>query len=217
MSHSKPASPVVCLSRQIGAHGETVGRIVAGELGFRYVDEEIVERAAQRVDVPVDLVADVEARKSLLRRILPQIGADVATVSMMSGMTPPTDPTGSDDYRDLIQQAINEVAEEGGVVIVAHAASLALAGRPGLLRVLVISPTEARAHRLEEELGLTLEAARKMVERSDRDRADYFKRFYRTDELPTHYDLVVNTGSLSPEQAAKLVLAACATPAPENS
>ena len=37
-------------------------------------------------------------------------------------------------------------------------------------------------------------------------RADYLKRFYEVaEELPTHYDLVFNTDSLSIEQAAELI------------
>lgn len=203
-----PTAHVVCISRQLGAGGERVGRIVSAALGFRYVDEEIVERAARKVDVPADLVADVETRKSLLRRLLPQIAGDVAAASTLSAISPPMDFTPSDDYRELIRQAVQEVAAEGNVVIVAHAASLALAGRSAVLRVLVTASPEARARWLAEELDLTAEAAKKMVERSDRDRADYFKRFYGTNELPTHYDVVVSTDVLAPEAAARVVCAA---------
>ena len=32
----------VCISRTMGAGGEDVGRLVAGKLGFDYVDEDIV-------------------------------------------------------------------------------------------------------------------------------------------------------------------------------
>ena len=46
---------------------------------------------------------------------------------------------------------------------------------------------------------------------SDRERADYFRRFYDIDEeLPTHYDIVVNTDTLGPEQAVNLIVAAAA-------
>ena len=33
------ATRVVCISREIGAEGETVGRLVAERLGLQYVDE----------------------------------------------------------------------------------------------------------------------------------------------------------------------------------
>jgi cytidylate kinase len=49
------------------------------------------------------------------------------------------------------------------------------------------------------------------VKQSDSARRDYLKRFYDIgDELPTHYDVVVNTDALSAEQAAELVSVAAA-------
>ena len=49
------------------------------------------------------------------------------------------------------------------------------------------------------------------VKDSDAGRRDYLKRFYDVDEeLPTHYDLVVNTDALSVELAADLVIRAAA-------
>jgi len=42
---------VVCISRDVGAGGEDVGRAVASQLGFRYVDEEIVRRVARLAEL----------------------------------------------------------------------------------------------------------------------------------------------------------------------
>ena len=53
--------------------------------------------------------------------------------------------------------------------------------------------------------------AAKRIDRSDKERAAYIKRFYGIDyELPSHYDLVVNTDRLSPNDACTLVLDAAA-------
>jgi hypothetical protein len=47
------------------------------------------------------------------------------------------------------------------------------------------------------------------VKDSDAGRRDYLKRFYDVDEeLPTHYDLVVNTDVLSAVSAARVVVQA---------
>jgi cytidylate kinase len=47
------------------------------------------------------------------------------------------------------------------------------------------------------------------VKASDAGRADYFRRFYGIErELPTHYDLVVNTDVFDVEDAADIILAA---------
>ena len=87
---SKQSPRVVCISRALGAGGEVVGRTVAEELGFAYVDEEIVQRAAALVDVPIDLVANAEERKSLAGRILRELAGGMAGASIfVGGMQPP--------------------------------------------------------------------------------------------------------------------------------
>jgi cytidylate kinase len=51
--------------------------------------------------------------------------------------------------------------------------------------------------------------AAKAVARGDAGHADYLKRFYDIDsELPTHYDIVIDTDRLDPEAAAELIVSA---------
>ena len=117
--------------------------------------------------------------------------------------------------RGLIREVIEEVAAEGRAVIVAHAASMALAGRDGVLRVLITASPEERAERLVWASGLDRGIAEQAVRNSDLERAHYFRRFYHLDaELPTHYDLVVNTDRLPPEEAVAIIVAAALGPAP---
>jgi len=47
------------------------------------------------------------------------------------------------------------------------------------------------------------------VRDSDRQRREFLRRFYEVkEELPTHYDIVVNTDTLTVEQSARLITAA---------
>src|SRR5436853_39 len=67
------------------------------------------------------------------------------------------------------------------------------------------------AQRVAAAEGLDGEEARKLVRKSDAGRADYLKRFYDvTEEHPVDYDVVINTETLSPEQAAGLIAEAAA-------
>jgi cytidylate kinase len=96
------------------------------------------------------------------------------------------------------------MAALGEVVIVAHAASYTLGRDAGALRVLVTASPETRSARLADGSG----AAEKAVRDADRARAHYLKSFYDvSQEMPTHYDLVVNTDSLTAAQAAGVISA----------
>jgi cytidylate kinase len=108
--------------------------------------------------------------------------------------------------RAFIREAIQAAAARGSVVIGAHAASFALAGNEGTLRVLVTASPETRAQRIAAQRGLDEAEARREVRDGDAERADYLQRFYGVrSELPTQYDLVINTDALSHEDAARVV------------
>jgi len=194
----------VCISHATGAGGEEVGRLVAERLGFLYVDDEIVARAAAKGGLGPKEVADEERRKSLVARVLEAIaqgGSELGSSIPLDG-----DELNSDDLRALIRDTIERTAARGNAVIVAHAASYAVPQGREALRVLVTASPQIRAARVGGAEGLDQAKAERAVKDSDAGRRDYLRRFYEVDdELPTHYDLVVNTDVLSVEQAAELV------------
>jgi cytidylate kinase len=111
--------------------------------------------------------------------------------------------------RHFIADAIEAVAAEGHVVIGAHGASFALGARDDLLRVFVTAPAAVRARRVAREQGIEASEAERQIRAADKTRADYLRRFYNIDrEGLTHYDLVVNTEGLSPDEAASIVVRA---------
>jgi cytidylate kinase len=207
------ASTVICISHATGAGGADLGRLVADRLGFRLVDEEIVTRAAEKQNLSVDDLADVERRKSLLHRILSEVASGVvagstAEAMIMYTLEPQPD---KNSLRAQIRQSINETADEGKVVIVSHAASYALADRLNILRVLVTASPETRARRLVEASKYDEKQATKAIAESDAGRADYLKRFYGVSkESPTNYDLVINTDRLPSDQWTGIVADAAA-------
>ncbi len=207
------ARTVVCISHAAGAGGEEVGRLVAERLGFLYVNEEIVARAAAKGGVDAADVADEERRKSLAARALNAIaqgGGEAWTLGAVGPLSS-REELDSDDIRSLIRETIEQTAARGKAVIVAHAASYAIGHGDGVLRVLVTASPETRTTRVAEAEGLDQAGAARALKESDAGRADYLKRFYDVrEESPTHYDLVLNTDGLSVEQAADLISQAAA-------
>lgn len=200
-------SNVVCVSRSLGAGGEDVARAVAEAMGFRYVDDEIIQRAAEGAGVSPESVASAEVAQPLISRILTALStvpvmADAGVAIMPPAYTSP-------NYGKLIEEVIHQTAHEGNVVIVAHGASIPLAGMPGVLRVLVTGSPAVRAGRVSEADGSDGKAARKTIDDSDKARQQYLQRFYEiSQELPTHFDLTINTDVLTPADAARIVVAA---------
>ena len=202
---------VICVSRSSGSGGDDVGRLVAQRLGFLHVDEEIVASAAARGGVSAADVADEEQRKSLTARILRSI-FDGGSSALALGVSVPVmtgEEPDSGEIQALIREAIEQTAARGDVVITAHAASHALEPSARILRVLVTASPATRALRISTRDGVDVAKAEREVKAADAARRDYLKRFYAVaEELPTQYDLVVNTDLVSLEEAAALVAGA---------
>ncbi len=202
---------VVCISgSHVGTHMHEIATGVAAQLGFTLVDEAIIARAADEAGVDPHVVADVEQRQTRVARLLDALSsssdATAHAFSLGASVYTPSDVPMTEELRGLIRAAIEEIAAHGDVVIVSHAASHALATYEDALRVLVTASVETRCSRLEAEDALNEQEAARDVKDSDAARADYLKRFYGIkQELPTQYDLLVNTDRLTTDEAVAVI------------
>jgi len=187
----------IALSQVDGAGGELVGRDLARQLGFGYLNEAIVTQVAQDYGVDTAVVVGAERRKSFLTRVAEMAARGAVDVA----------PDQTDTLLSLIRDAVRDAADRGSVVLVAHAACYACADRPEVLRVCVTAPLPTRASRVASALGLSDQEAARSLRRSDAGRASYLKRVYGVGaESPADYDVVINTERLTPDTAAGLIL-----------
>lgn len=201
------ARRAVCISHATGAEGVAVGRELAERLGFQYVDEEVISEAAEWADLDPAFVAGAERRKPFVARLLAGIADQNPPPRLPTGDAARALPSDA-ELRQLITAAIASFVSRGSVVIVAHAASFAVGGRDAL-RVLVTASPNIRAERLMSERKLDRREADRLVKAEDAGRAAYLKRFHGIDnELPTHFDLVVNTDVLTVVDAVNVIVTA---------
>ena len=206
---------VVCISATDGAMGEQIGALVAQGLGFRLVNEQIVATAAEQAGIDARVMADVEQRRPVVARVIAQLprarGPDLLHALVRPSAAPPA--SGVEGLRAIIRDVIEDVAISRNAVIVLHGASHALADREDTLRVLITAGVHTRRSRIQAARDLSEGEAAKRVARGDANRADYIKRFYGVGrELPTHYDIVLNSDRLSVRQAVEIVVGAASAP-----
>lgn len=209
---------VISLSVQNGSAGYTVAHHVAETLGFRYYDWEITSEAARLAGVPPTDVVAAERVPGFLERMMRRLGAiSTMTIEGSPGFSDPSpviwntaiQSLTSDDYRQFIERVVEQLANEGDCVIVGHAAQYILRDMPGVLRVLVHGSLPIRAERYAAEQNLDLEAARKALKQSDKDRGDLLRNVYRFEWTDAgFYDLTINTDHLSETWATETILAA---------
>lgn len=195
--------PVVTVSRQFGAGGRTLGKIVADQLGYSYVDEEIIQMVAARARVSANWVESIEkeAGARLLKymtRLVPKSFIDMVL-----------DDRGYIDeeiYVDLLHQIINQLADEGNVVIIGRGSQYILRDRKDTYHILLIADFVDRIKFMEIHYHLSPREASLVVTRQEKRRVNLYRIFGKEDyDQPHLYHMVLNTSKQSPESAAGLV------------
>lgn len=116
-------------------------------------------------------------------------------------------------FAAFLESVVLQYAQAGDVVLVGRGANLLLRLVPGVLRVRTVAPLELRAQRVANSEGLELERARRLATVVDQQRRAYIAHIFGADwSSPLNYDLVLNMGRLSLDQAATTVLDLAAHP-----
>jgi cytidylate kinase len=192
----------IALSQVYGSGAESIGRSVARQLGFGYLNEAIVAQVASDYDVDPAIVSEAEQRKSFFSRLAEMAGRGAPEVLPDTSLFDETDT-----LLWLIRDAVRDAADRGNVVLVAHAACYACSGRSDVLRVWATAPPSVRASRMASALELSDKEAAKSVREQDAARASYLKRAYGVaEESNTDYDIVINTERLTTDAAAGLIV-----------
>src|SRR3954447_4229991 len=87
---------VICISRVVGAGGGEAGQTVAASLGYRLVDEEIIQQAAESSGVSVDELADAERRTKVIDGLMRSLAVGGSAGLLTAGTAPiylPVEPT----------------------------------------------------------------------------------------------------------------------------
>ena len=179
---------VVTLSRQLGSGGDEVATQLAQRLGWRWMDRDIIERAARASGAPEAALAALDELNLLDLR--PSAKARKS-------------------HRRSVERVVREAAEEGRVIIIGRAGHIILRDHPSAIHVKVVSPPETRVQRVMADGGIDESAALNRIVASDQSRATYIRQEYGADWLnPLHYDLIVNVRGNETAWAADLILAA---------
>jgi len=109
----------------------------------------------------------------------------------------------------LIQQttrAVLRLARSGRAIVVGRGAEVITSRLSFVLRVRLIAPLNTRIRHAAEFYHLTREKAAEYVEKSDQGRRSYLRQYFNADpDSPHLYDMILNMGSMSFEQAVHLI------------
>jgi CMP/dCMP kinase len=199
---------IITISRQYGAGGSEVARRVAAVLGWRVVDNELVQEVATRAGLPAADVAEREERvpsfAERLARTLAAATPELFAVRVPGGTVPKLQET---DLVRITETVVEELAAKGRVVLVGRAAAAVLARERDSLHVQLVASRPYRIQAAAERLSLDQEHAAATVDETDGMRARYLRQYYRRDWYdPVNYHMVLNTGILGLDGVTEVIV-----------
>jgi len=103
----------------------------------------------------------------------------------------------------MVQRILLNYALRDNVCLTGRGANFLLEGIPNAYRIRIVAPMEARVERIADRQGTSLETAKWMAEKTDRDSAGFILALYGKDITdPSHYDAIYDSGVKSLEEIA---------------
>jgi cytidylate kinase len=187
--------PYVAISREAGAGGGEVGRLVAARLGCECIDNQLLHHMAERYGLPEGLLHLVDERTSSWIHETLRLWLDRRAITQ-------------DEYLMRLGQLLLLAAHHGTAVFVGRGVQFLLTRERGLA-VRIIAPLERRIVRTMAERRLGHAEAMAYVRDTDEGRAALVRRYFHEDiAAPRLYDLVINLEHVDHEAAADVIATA---------
>jgi cytidylate kinase len=179
---------VITISREYGSEGDTIAQQVAQTLNYHFVDQK-------SIGVVLGQYGYVEFDK------------EYATLPTFWERFDAQRVKQRDEMVKMLNQAIQAVARHGNVVLLGRSGFEVLGGFADVLHVRLQAPFPVRVGRVMAQENIPIEQAESVVKNNDKVRVAFVEEFYRVPWNAIHaFDLVINTGKISPDLATSWVV-----------
>lgn len=190
---------IITISREYGAGGLPVGRLIAEKLGIPFYDKKLVEQVAQESGFAPKFIEE-HGEHSPSGSVFSYAFAPQGVPGVMNGLS-------TSDYLWNVQcKVILQLAEKGPCVIVGRNADYILKDRKDVLNVYLHADIPSRVARVLEANPDEKNPEARIAARDKRRRLNYQHYTGRTWGLSQNYHICLDTSALGIEQCADIIL-----------
>ncbi len=193
---------IITISRQFGAGGHEIGEQVANHFNIRFLDKELLTRAAKESGFCEEMIYTHDERptNSFLYNLV------MDTYSFGYNAAHFVDMPISHKVFLAQFDTIKKFADEGPCVIMGRCADYALSGRKNCVHIFIYGSEEEKTKFVCEKYNVDAVKAKEMCIKTDKQRQSYYnyyssKKWGRADS----YDLCINSSVLGTAGTVRLI------------
>ena len=194
------------VNREFGSGGGRIAQTIAGWLGWKLLDRDIIDAIAYAAHVETSVVRHYDEHvDSWLRRLNQQA---MRSAALAAGVELGEDAVfDAEQMVKLTQKIVEQAYSEGNCVIVGRGSQCILQHKPDVYHVFVYAPHNERILRLRKRLekGVNVEQRIRTV---DEERAKYLQQYFSKSWSNPHlYDLMISSREDEDETARAILYA----------
>lgn len=202
---------VITINRELGSGGRTVGEKLAGKLGVSFYDKAVIMGLEEKYHLTVDEIEKMRNKKHHWWsdfKLVTGIGEGLVSSSrLISEVGKEPDVLTTETMFKAESEILEDIAEVESCVIAGRSGFYVFRNHPNHLRVMIQASLPFRIKRLVRKKGITEEEARKIIEKVDKMRESYVKRYTGTTRYDTrNYDIVISADGKTEDQIVDQIL-----------
>jgi len=185
----------ITISRQAGAGGSEIARILAQKTKMDLMAGQIIQRVAESSKMSTKVV------ETLDEKAVTTMESWINSMFVSRHLWP-------SDYLKHLTMVMGTIGKHGNAIVVGRGAGYILPPET-TFRVKVIAPLEYRIESMMRIRNLSRDDAQKYIEKRDADRIAFVRKYFQVDAMdPQYYDLVINTEKVGIDGAIDTILIA---------
>lgn len=184
--------PVITISREPGSGGSEIARRLSRDLSMDLMGGQIIQHVAESARMSRKVIESLDEKEVTLRDTL------LNTFFRDRHLWP-------DEYLQHLTKVIATIGRYGNAIIVGRGANYILP-KEGTFRVRIIAPLEYRIRQVMEDRKIEKAQAEQYVVKRENDQKAFARKYFNVDVTdPKHYDIIINTGSVTIEGGAEAI------------
>lgn len=201
---------VISINRELGSGGRTIGRMLAEKLGVHFYDKAVITALEEKYQLTVEEIEKLKGRKhnwwADFERIANIGQGFISNYNSEYSSSRSSQPTTHEMFK-IETEILQDIADEESCVVAGRSGFFVFRNHPNHLSVLVLASLPYRVARLVRKRNITEEEARKTIERVDRMRENYVKKFTNASRYDARsYDMVITMDNITEEDAVDLIM-----------